>query len=127
MRWQWPVFLLSWLMQRAGIARMLVEDNVTGEMLLEEAGFNAQAKRLGHFGEWRRGRAAMAPGDHMPGEAAASDANADKYAKTCLRHGRAALSRLTEEGGLGSQGSCGGLCEVGGRLLDCGKGEGAPL
>ena len=40
----------------------------------------------------------MKPGDHMPGEAAKTDANAVKFAKTCLKHTRAALARLTEEG-----------------------------
>ena len=124
-RWQWLLFLLSWLMQRAGIARTLVDDKATGEMLLSEAGFNAQAKRGGHFSEWRRGRAAMAPGDHMPGEAAASDANADKYAKTCLRHSRAALIRLTEEGMkvLSTRIACPGNGGAGGGDVVMGEGD----
>ena len=69
--WQWPVVILAWLMEQAGICGEFERDREHAEDLLQEAGFSAAALRQLPFRGWCDGRRGCQPGAAFPGMRAA--------------------------------------------------------
>ena len=93
--WQWPVALLTWLLQQAGIVSLLRTDPGLAEELLSEADFVATVRRQTPCRQWMQGREGCAAGAVFPGERAETEAAAQRLARTCLRFPQEACHALT--------------------------------
>ena len=92
--WQWPLTILAWLMETAGICDVFLTDREHAEELVQEAGFTAAAMRQLPFRGWGAGRATCVPGVAMPGMRSVRGQNFARIHMELPPEALQALSRL---------------------------------